>query len=83
MKPILERYKDKEIHINVNDAIKNDIVTLFLVADDYFGVYDSKNGFRAYFPYTAVLGVYESLNGALTINLNKFVLYKGSMGISF
>lgn len=81
MKPILERYKKEKILINVHDPIKSDEMTLFLVSDDYFGVV--KSGFRAYFPYTAILGVYESMNGVLQINLNHFVLYKGSTGFGF
>lgn len=83
MKPILERHKEKMIYINVHDPIKTDKMTLFLVSDDYFGVVNSKTGFRAYFPYTAILGVYEGMNGALQINLNHFVLYKGSTGFGF
>ncbi len=83
MKPILERYRDKQISINVSDPIKTELMTLFLVADDYFGVVNPENGYRAYYPYTAILGIYESLNGVLTINLNHFVLYKGSVGFSF
>lgn len=83
MKPILERYKEKTIFINVNDPVKSEEMILFLVADDYFGVVNSKSGFRAYFPYTTILGVYESMDGALQINLNHFVLYKGSSGIGF
>ena len=46
----------------------------FLVSDDYFGVVNSNSGFRAYFPYTAILGVYKSMDGVLQINLNQFVL---------
>ena len=83
MKPILERYRDKQISINVSDPIKTELMTLFLVADDYFGEVNPENGYRAYYPYTAILGIYESLNGVLTINLNHFVLYKGSVGFSF
>lgn len=83
MKPILERYQEKRIFINVHDPIKSDEMTLFLVSDDYFGVVDSDSGFRAYFPYTAILGVYEGMNGVLQINLNHFVLYKGSTGFGF
>jgi len=83
MKPILERYKEKTIFINVNDPIRTDEMTLFLVGDDYFGVVDSDSGFRAYFPYTTILGVYEGMNGTLQINLNHFVLYKGSTGFGF
>lgn len=83
MKPILERYKEKTIFINVYDPIETDRMTLFLVAEDYFGVVDSSSGFRAYFPYTAILGVYEGMNGILQINLNHFVLYKGSTGFGF
>lgn len=83
MKPILERYKEKTIFINVHDPIRTDEMTLFLVSDDYFGVVDPESGFRAYFPYTAILGVYEGMNGSLQINLNHFVLYKGSTGFGF
>ena len=83
MKPILERYKEKMININVTDPVKTEIMTLFLVADDYFGVVNESSGFRAYFPYTAILGVYEGMNGVLQINLNHFVLYKGSVGFGF
>lgn len=83
MKPILERYKEKKIRINVHDPIKTDSMILFLVSDDYFGVVDSKSGFRAYFPYTAILGVYEAMGGVLQINLNHFVLYEGSTGFGF
>jgi len=83
LKPILERYKEKTIFINVNNPIKTDEMTLFLVSEDYFGVVDPSNGFRAYFPYTAILGVYEGINGILQINLNHFVLYKGSSGFGF
>jgi len=83
MKPILDRYKEKRIHINVTDPIKTEVMTLLLVADDYFGVVDEATGFRAYFPYTAILGVYEGMNGVLQINLNHFVLYKGSAGFGF
>ena len=83
MKPILERYKEKTIFINVNDPIKTEKMTLLLVADDYFGVVNQSTGFRAYFPYTAILGVYESMGGVLQINLNHFVLYKGSTGFGF
>ena len=83
MKPILERYKEKRIHINVSDPVKTESMTLLLVADDYFGVVDESNGFRAYFPYTAILGVYEGMNGVLQININHFVLYKGSAGFGF
>lgn len=83
MKPILERYKEKKVHINVSDPIKTEVMTLLLVADDYFGVVNEATGFRAYFPYTAILGVYESINGVLQINLNHFVLYKGSAGLGF
>ena len=83
MKPILERYKEKEIHINVHDPIKSQVMTLLVVADDYFGVLDKSSGFRAYFPYTAILGVYEGMNGVLQININHFVLYKGSTGFGF
>ena len=83
MKPILDRYKEKRIHINVTDPIKTEVMTLLLVVDDYFGVVDEATGFRAYFPYTAILGVYEGMNGVLQINLNHFVLYKGSAGFGF
>lgn len=83
MKPILERYKEKKIRINVSDPVKSEEMTLFLVADDYFGVVDQSNGFRAYFPYNAILGVYEGMNGVLQININHFVLYKGSVGFGF
>ena len=83
MKPILDRYKEKRIHINVTDPIKTEVMTLLLVADDYFGVVDEATGFRAYFPYTAILVVYEGMNGVLQINLNHFVLYKGSAGFGF
>ena len=83
MKPILERHKEKMININVTDPVKTEIMTLFLVADDYFGVVNESSGFRAYFPYTAILGVYEGMNGVLQINLNHFVLYKGSGGFGF
>ena len=83
MKPILERYKEKKIHINITDAIKTEVMTLLIVDDDYFGVVNESTGFRAYFPYTAVLGVYEGMNGELQINLNHFVLYKGSVGFGF
>lgn len=83
MKPILERYKEKRIHINVSDPIKTEVMTLLLVGDDYFGVVDENTGFRAYFPFTAILGVYEGMNGVLQINLNHFVLYKGSAGFGF
>ena len=83
MKPILERYKEKRIHINVSDPVKTEAMTLLLVADDYFGVVDESTGFRAYFPYTAILGVYENMGGALQINLNHFVLYNGSVGFGF
>ena len=83
MKPILDRYQEKRIHINVTDPIKTEVMTLLLVADDYFGVVDEATGFRAYFPYTAILGVYEGMNGVLQINLNHFVLYKGSAGFGF
>lgn len=85
MKPVLERYKEKTIFINVDDPIETEEMTLFLVAEDYFGVVNTSTGFRAYFPYTAILGVYEGINGVLQINLNHFVLYKGSagFGISF
>lgn len=83
MKPILERYKEKKIHINVSDPIKTEVMTLLLVSDDYFGVVNEATGFRAYFPYTAILGVYEGINGVLQINLNHFVLYKGSAGLGF
>ena len=83
MKPILERYKEIKIHINVSDPIKTEVMTLLLVSDDYFGVVNEATGFRAYFPYTAILGVYEGINGVLQINLNHFVLYKGSAGLGF
>ena len=83
MKPILERYKEKTIFINVNDPVKSEEMILFLVADDYFGVANTKLGSRAYFPYTAILGVYESIDETLQINLNHFVLYKGSSGGGF
>lgn len=83
MKPILERYKEKTIFINFDDPIEADKMILFLVADDYFGVVNPSTGLRAYFPYTAILGVYEGLNGVLQINLNHFVLYKGSTGFGF
>ena len=83
MKPILERYKEKKIYINVNDPIKTETMTLLVVSDDYFGVVNESTGFRAYFPYTAILGVYEGMNGVLQINLNHFVLYKGSTGFGF
>ena len=83
MKPRLDRYNEKRIHINVTDPIKTEVMTLLLVADDYFGVVDEATGFRAYFPYTAILGVYEGMNGVLQINLNHFVLYKGSAGFGF
>lgn len=83
MKPILDRYKDKQVEINATDTIKSEAMTIFLVADDYFGVVNRDSGLRAYFPYTAILGIYESMEGILLINLNKFVEYKGSIGFSF
>ena len=83
MKPILERYREKRIYINVSDPIKTEVMTLLVVSDDYFGVVNEATGFRAYFPYTAILGVYEGMNGFLQINVNHFVLYKGSTGFGF
>ena len=83
MKPIIERNKEKKNHINVSAPIKTEVMTLLLVADDYFGVVNEATGFRAYFPYTAILGVYEGINGVLQININHFVLYKGSAGFGF
>ncbi len=83
MKPIFDRYKDKQVSINATDTIKSEVMTIFLVAEDYFGVVNMDNGFRAYFPYSAILGVYESMDGTLSINLNKFVVYKGSSGFMF
>ena len=82
MKPIFERYKDKQVLINATGTVNSEVMTLFLVADDYFGVVNTENGYRAYFPYSTILGVYESLDGTLSINLNKFVEYKGSVGYS-
>lgn len=75
MKPILERYIEKQIDINVTHPIRNDTMVLFLVADDYFGVLDPESGMRAYFPFTAVLAVYETPDNMLTVNLNHFVMY--------
>lgn len=83
MKPIFDRYKDKQVSINATDTIKSEVMTIFLVAEDYFGVVNMDSGFRAYFPYSAILGVYESMDGTLSINLNKFVVYKGSSGFMF
>lgn len=83
MKPILERYKEKKIHINVSNPVKTEVMTLLLVGDDYFGVLDESTGMRAYFPFTAILGIYEGMNGILQININHFVLYKGSAGLGF
>ena len=82
MKPIFDRYKDKPVYINATDTVKSEVMTLFLVADDYFGVVNFE-GLRAYFPYSSILGVYESIGGTLSINLDKFVVYKGSSGFIF
>ena len=82
MRPIFERYKDKQVLINAISTVNSEMMTIFLVADDYFGVVNPENGFRAYFPYTTILGVYESMDGTLYINLDKFVEYKGSVGYS-
>ena len=89
MKTIFERYKGKYIGINCTDSVKIDVLELFVVQDDYFGVLDRTSGFRAYYPYESLLGVFEKDDGfkeknqvfSLMVNVNHFVLYKGSIGV--
>lgn len=86
MKDIFERYRGTIVGINCSDPVGTDLLRLFVVNDDYFGLLNSSNGFRAYYPYESVLGVFESDKGfeggcSLLINVNHFVLYEGSRGL--
>lgn len=91
MKELFERHRGTVVGINCADPVGTDLLELFVVNDDYFGVLNSSNGFRAYYSYESVLGVFELKNGfhegnmtySLLINVNHFVLYKGSRGIGF
>ncbi|MGL4669255.1 MAG: hypothetical protein ACRCVG_01480 [Methanobacteriaceae archaeon] len=89
MKDVFERHRGTIVGINCVDPVGTDLLELFVVHDDYFGLLNSANGFRAYYHYGSVLGVFELKNGfkeeditySLSINVNHFVLYNGSRGV--
>ena len=80
MREIFERYKGEVISINCTDPVKIENLELFLVNDTYFGVLNSETGFRAYYNYENVVGVFETDENPLYVNVRHFVLYKGGTG---
>jgi len=59
MKEVLEKYEGITIGINCFDPIETDLLELFIVKDNYFGVIDRDSGDKSYFPYNAVMGIVE------------------------
>jgi hypothetical protein len=97
MKSILKNYKGELVAINCNKPAEKSIMELFIVEDEFFGVINPETNFKAYYPYYAILGVYESEEGfknkslfgfkkegaicSLLINVNHFILYDGNLDL--
>lgn len=92
MKEILEKYIGITIGINCFDPIETDLLELFIVKDNYFGVMNRNTDYKSYFPYNSVMGIYEQkyfttktnkIKFPLLIEINHLIVYKGASGVSF
>ncbi|MGL4669015.1 MAG: hypothetical protein ACRCVG_00255 [Methanobacteriaceae archaeon] len=92
MKEILEEYVGITIGINCFEATKTDLLELFTVTDNYFGVMNRSNGYKSYYSYDSVMGIHElkyfttktyGIKFPLLIEVDHLIVYKGGSGVGF
>ncbi|MDR0911196.1 MAG: hypothetical protein LBM96_01175 [Methanobrevibacter sp.] len=92
MKELLEKYEGITIGINCFDPIETDLLELFTVKSNYFGVMNRSTGYKSYFPYNAILGIHEQkyfttkthyIKFPLLIKIDHLIVYKGGSRVGF
>jgi len=63
MKPILEKYLNQEIGINIERPLRIDSARLVATHDSFFSVVDEYKGYTHHFPYSSIVQVIENAAG--------------------
>ncbi len=73
MKSILEKYINKEVGINIENAFHFEAATVTAVEDDHFTVVDAKQSYTHHFSYGCIVQIIENEGG---VDVGGFMSHK-------
>ncbi len=73
MKSILEKYLNKEVGINIENAFRFESARVTAVEDNYFSVVDKKQSYTHHFSYNCVVQIIENDTG---VDIGGFLSHK-------
>jgi hypothetical protein len=73
MKRILEKYLNKEVGINIENAFRFEAATITAVEDDYFSVVDENKSYTHHYSYHCIVQIIENDKG---VDVGGFLSHK-------
>ena len=73
MKSILEKYLNREVGINIENAFRFEPAQVVAVEDDYFSVVDEKQSYTHHFSYSCIVQIIEHEGG---VDIGGFLSHK-------
>ena len=73
MKSILEKYLNKEVGINIENAFRFESARVTAVEDNYFSVVDEKQSYTHHFSYNCIVQIIENDIG---VDIGGFLSHK-------
>jgi hypothetical protein len=73
MKSILEKYLNKEVGINIENAFRFEAAKITAVEDDYFSVVDDNKSYTHHYAYHCIVQIIENDKG---VDVGGFLSHK-------